>query len=370
MRTAEAALEGHPDMLADIIADTIVDAFLAFDKTAKVGCEVLVGKNLVVIAGEFLSTADPDLVFLTRETIKEMGYVSNEQGFSANACEILTSVSPQSSPLAAVVDRSRGIQMGAGDQAVVIGYAEQNETGMIPIEMYYARKLANRLREVRVTNEMPYLWPDGKVLVVMQPNEDREPRLQTICISAQHDPAASVERMREDILQLVVRHCIFPKHIDGEFQVIVNPPNGVFSIGGPAADTGVTGRKCISSTYGPAVPHGGGALSGKDPSKIDRCGAYAARFLAKKLVQCGDAERVKVELTYLLGRTEPLAVAVFGWKRGQKKAFDLTSAATAEFDLRPAAVIERLSLNRPIYANSARFGHFGTVSDFPWEDVD
>jgi S-adenosylmethionine synthetase len=259
--------------------------------------------------------------------------------------------------------------MGAGDQAVVIGYAEQNDTGMIPIEMYYARKLANRLREVRVTNQMPYLWPDGKVLVVMHPNGDTEARLHTICISAQHDPATSVGRVREDILQLVVRHCIFPKHIDSELQVIVNPPNGVFSIGGPAADTGVTGRKCISTTYGPAVPHGGGALSGKDPSKIDRCGAYAARFVAKRLVQSGAAERVKVELTYLLGRAEPLAVAVYGWRHGQNRAFDLTSVATDEFDLRPAAVIERLSLNRPIYAKSARYGHFGTVPDFPWEEV-
>lgn len=365
-RIAEAAAEGHPDSVADIVADTILDSYLAQDSHAKVACEVFVGKNLLVIGGEFTSSASVDIEMEARKAVRAIGYTSAEQGFSADDCQVIISASGQSENLQRVVDFESHQSMGAGDQAVITGFAERNDAGMIPPEMYHARKLAIMLGQLRRTGELDYLRPDGKVMIELSQSGATTFEARTLCISAQHSPAVDKACVARDLLDRVTRS-LPPDFVTSRTQVFVNPPNGNFCVGGPAADTGLTGRKTISSTYGPRVAGGGGALSGKDPTKIDRCGAYGARFVAKQLVQAGAADSIFVQLAYVLGNSNPVSVSVMGQSFGASRVSDLTRVALAEFDLRPGAIIERLELCRPIYANCSRTGHFGVDPMLPWE---
>ncbi len=368
LRIAEAATEGHPDSVADIVADTVLDSYLQQDSQAKVACEVFLAKNLVVIGGEFTSYAEVDLDMVVRKAIRDIGYTSSEIGFSADDCRVVLSISGQSASLQRAVDFGQAKAIGAGDQAVVIGFAERNDTGMIPVETYYARKLATMLGDLRRSGELDYLRPDGKVLIGFADPSSGSWELNTLCISAQHSPNIDKSRVARELLERVSR-CIPSEFISSRTQIFVNPPNGMFCEGGPAADTGLTGRKTISSTYGPRVGGGGGALSGKDPTKIDRCAAYGARYVAKQLIHSGVADEVIVQLTYVLGRAEPVSVSVQGRSSGSNLLLDLTDATRAKFDLRPGAFIEGLALCRPIYARCARSGHFGIDSTLPWEAV-
>lgn len=378
--TSESVTEGHPDKIADQISDAILDAMLAQDPEARVACETLVTTGLAFVAGEVTTRCYVDIPTIVRETLREIGYTRAKFGFDCETCAVITSIQEQSPDIAIGVDRALESKtgedrdpysmIGAGDQGIMFGYAIDETPELMPLPITLAHKLARRLATVRKSGELPYLRPDGKTQVTVEYEGDQPVRVHTVLVSAQHHPDIDLPTIREDILTKVVRPVIPPDLLSSETRFLVNP-TGRFVIGGPQGDTGLTGRKIIVDTYGGMARHGGGCFSGKDPTKVDRSASYAARYVAKNIVAAGLAKRCEVQLSYAIGVAKPLSVSVQTFGTGKIPEARLVELINRHFDLRPAAIIDHFGLRRPIYKQTAAYGHFGrTDIDLPWERTD
>jgi S-adenosylmethionine synthetase len=363
--TSESVTEGHPDKIADQISDSILDAILAQDPVGRVACETLVTTGLAMIAGEITTSCYVDFPSIVRETIKEVGYTRGKYGFDAETCAVLSSIHGQSPDIAAGVDPG-----GAGDQGLMFGYACTETPELMPMPIMLAHKLVRALSQCRRDGSMDYLRPDGKSQVSIEYDNSRPVRVDTVVISTQHSPTVTNETLREEVTEKIV-HKVVPKEmIDGKTRILINP-TGRFVVGGPHGDAGVTGRKIIVDTYGGAAPHGGGAFSGKDPTKVDRSACYMARYVAKNVVAAGLAERCLVQLAYAIGVAEPVSVLVDTSNTGTIPDEKISELVRAHFKLTPRGIIESLDLRRPIYKKTAAFGHFGRCEpEFTWERTD
>ncbi len=376
--TSESVTEGHPDKLADRISDAILDAMLAQDPGARVAAETLVTTGLVFVAGEITTSGYVDIPGLVRKTVKDVGYTRAKYGFDGDTCAVLTAIDEQSPDIAGGVNLSYEVRvkkstdpkdrLGAGDQGLMFGYATTETEELMPLPITLAHRLTMRLAEARKTREIPYLRPDGKSQVTVVYEDERPVFVKTVVVSTQHSPEADLETIREDVIEKVVKRAIPEEYLRPETEYLINP-SGKFVLGGPHADTGLTGRKVIVDTYGGVVPHGGGAFSGKDPTKVDRSASYYARYMAKNLVAAGLAERALVELAYAIGKARPVSIRVETFGTGKLPDDRLTALAGEVFDPRPAAIIEELDLLRPIYTPTSAYGHFGR-DGFPWEATD
>ncbi|HVF50542.1 MAG TPA: methionine adenosyltransferase [Pyrinomonadaceae bacterium] len=364
--TSESVTEGHPDKIADQISDAILDAVLEQDASGRVACETLVTTGLVVIAGEITTTAQFDFSQVARETIREIGYTRAKYGFDCDTCSVLTAVGKQSPDIAMGVDPG-----GAGDQGLMFGFACNETPELMPLPIQLAHRLARRLAEVRRNGALPYLRPDGKSQVTIEYRDGRPHRVDSIVISTQHSPEVSNEQLHEEILSQVVKETVSPEILDEKTKYHINP-TGRFVTGGPQGDAGLTGRKIIVDTYGGYAPHGGGAFSGKDPTKVDRSAAYMARYIAKNIVAAGLSERCLVQLAYAIGVAEPVSVLVDTGGTGRIGEGELAKLVREHFHLTPQAIIKDLNLRRPIYRKTAAYGHFGREEDngFSWEKAD
>jgi len=379
--TSESVTEGHPDKMADQISDAVLDAILAEDPLGRVACETLLTTGLCVVAGEITTSAYVDIPKLARETIKSIGYDNALFGFDGNTCGVIVSIDEQSPDIAQGVELSEETRggrsgedilnaQGAGDQGMMFGYACDETPDLMPLPIWLAHRLAERLSEVRKGGSIPYLRPDGKTQVTFDYENGRPVRLRTVLVSTQHAPGIDRDSMiRPDLIEQVIRPMVPEQFAADDYSVYVNP-TGVFEKGGPHADTGLTGRKIIVDTYGGMGRHGGGAFSGKDPSKVDRSAAYAARWVAKHVVASGAASRCELQVAYAIGMAQPVSVLVetFGT---EKVSVDAIEQAVREvFDLRPAAIVRQLDLKRPIYRKTAAYGHFGrALPEFTWEHL-
>ena len=363
MFTSESVTEGHPDKVCDQISDAILDAILEKDPTARVACETVCTTGLVQVMGEITTTSYVDIPKIARQVIKDIGYDGPQAGFDGDTCAVVTAIDGQSPDIAIGVDK-----LGAGDQGMMFGYATKETPDLMPLPIYLAHQLAMRLAEVRKDGTMSYLRPDGKTQVTVEYDEFNIPkRICTIVVSAQHSDGVGMGALREDILKHVISPVI-PKHLiyDG-VQIYINP-TGRFVIGGPQADTGLTGRKIIVDTYGGSAPHGGGAFSGKDPTKVDRSAAYAARWVAKNIVAAGLADKCQVQIAYAIGVAQPVSIRVDTFGTAKIPDGAIEAAVYDVFDLSPAAIIKDLGLRAPIYRQVAAYGHFGRPElDLPWE---
>ncbi len=379
--TSESVSEGHPDKVCDQIADALLDAFLEKDPQARVACEVMATTGLVFVAGEITADCYVDIPRVVRETIRNIGYTRAKYGFDADTCGVITTIDEQSPDIAQGVDRAYEARIGemddddieaigAGDQGLMFGFAVNETPELMPLPISLAHRLARRLAEVRKSGQIPYLRPDAKTQVTIEYEGDRPVRVDTIVISTQHHPDVSLEEIRKDMLEQVVAP-IVPAHLlDERTRYFVNP-TGRFVIGGPQGDTGLTGRKIIVDTYGGYARHGGGAFSGKDPTKVDRSASYAARYVAKNIVAAGLADKCEVQLAYAIGVARPVSIRVDTFGTGKIGDDVLAKLVERHFDLRPAAIIRDLDLRRPIYLPTAAYGHFGrTDLDLPWERTD
>jgi S-adenosylmethionine synthetase len=374
--TSESVTEGHPDKIADQISDAILDAAIADDPMSRVACETLVTTGLVIVAGEMTTETYVDIPNLVREKIAQIGYTRAKFGFDAETCGVITSIDPQSPDIAQGVDRALEArerddleEIGAGDQGMMFGYACEETAELMPLPITLAHGLTRRLSEVRKNGELPYLRPDGKSQVTVRYEGDRPVGIEKILVSAQHRDGAE-SHIRDDLIEAVIRP-VMPEELfeEGAAEILVNP-TGRFVTGGPQGDTGLTGRKIIVDTYGGAVPHGGGAFSGKDPTKVDRSGSYAARWVAKNIVAAGLAERCMVQLAYAIGVAKPVSIMVETFGTARVDPNTLGSLIEEHFDFRPGAIIRDLDLRRPIYGATAAYGHFGQQeSSFTWEDT-
>jgi S-adenosylmethionine synthetase len=378
--TSESVTEGHPDKMADQISDAVLDALLAEDPESRVACETLLTTGLCVVAGEITTKGYVDIPKLARDTIKEIGYDNALYGFDGGTCGVITSIDPQSSDIAQGVDRSEETRaqggrdqldlQGAGDQGMMFGYACDETDALMPLPIWVAHRMAERLSEVRKSGAVPYLRPDGKTQVTFDYEDGRPVRLRTVLVSTQH--AENVDRdtvIRPDLIEQVIRPVIPEQFAGDDYAVHVNP-TGEFVKGGPHADTGLTGRKIIVDTYGGMGRHGGGAFSGKDPSKVDRSAAYAARWVAKHVVAAGAARRCEVQVAYAIGMARPVSILVETFGTAVVDEARIASAVEQVFDLRPAAIVRDLDLKRPIYRRTAAYGHFGRSGDgFTWESL-
>ncbi|WP_108307525.1 methionine adenosyltransferase [Metalysinibacillus jejuensis] len=379
--TSESVTEGHPDKICDQISDAILDAILAKDPMARVACETTVTTGLVLVAGEITTSTYVDIQGVVRETVKEIGYTRGKYGFDAENLAVLTAIGEQSPDIAQGVDQALEARegtmtdeaieaIGAGDQGLMFGYACNETKELMPLPISLAHKLARRLTEVRKSGELAYLRPDGKTQVTVEYDENNNPvRVDTIVISTQHDEAVTLEQIQADLKRVVIAP-IVPTHLlDEKTNYFINP-TGRFVIGGPKGDAGLTGRKIIVDTYGGYARHGGGAFSGKDATKVDRSAAYAARYVAKNIVAAGLADRAEVQLAYAIGVAQPVSIAIDTFGTGKVAESDLVNWVRELFDLRPAGIIQMLDLRRPIYKQTAAYGHFGrTDVDLPWEDT-
>lgn len=370
--TSESVTEGHPDKMADQISDAIVDAFLSSDPLSRVACEVMVAGEFVVVAGEVTSKATVDLQGVVREKIKSIGYDSAEVGFDGNSCEILTAINAQSSEIAQGVNEGEGAfqEQGAGDQGLMFGHAVNETPEMMPLSIDLAHKLAKRLATVRKDGTIPLLRPDGKTQVSVEYENAQVKRIHSLVISAQHHEDLSQEALKEQLMEEVIQKVIPKGLVDTATEIYINP-TGRFVLGGPQSDCGLTGRKIIIDTYGGHGAHGGGAFSGKDPSKVDRSAAYAARSVAKHIVAAGLAEKALIQVSYAIGVARPISFLVETFGTHKVDLNKLGQAVRGTFDMRPKSIIQDLDLLRPIYEETACYGHFGRVSPngLTWEKL-
>jgi S-adenosylmethionine synthetase len=379
--TSESVTEGHPDKIADQISDAILDALLEQDPDSRVAAETTVATGLALVVGEITTKAYVDIAKVARETIREIGYVNNADGFNADSIAVLTSIDEQSADIALGVDKAfeskqegetKDFGTGAGDQGIIFGYATDETPEYLPPAISFAHRLTRQLAKVRKDGTLAYLRPDGKSQVTVEFADDGKTvkRVHTIVISTQHTADVELEQIRKDVIEYVIKPVIPAELLDDDTIYYVNP-TGRFVIGGPQGDSGLTGRKIIVDTYGGTGRHGGGAFSGKDPTKVDRSAAYAARWVAKNLVAAGVASRIEIELAYAIGVARPVSVAVDTFGTGTIPDDKIVEIIDKVFDLRPAAIIDALKLKRPIYKQTAAYGHFGrTDIDLPWEHLD
>lgn len=380
--TSESVTEGHPDKICDQISDAILDAIISEDPNARVACETSVTTGLVLVTGEITTKTYVDIPKIVRETIREIGYTRAKYGFDADTCAVLTSIDEQSPDIAQGVNVALEARegsmtdeeieaIGAGDQGLMFGYADNETEELMPLPISLAHKLARRLAQVRKEEIVNYLRPDGKTQVTVEYDESGKPvRVDTIVVSTQHHPDTTLEQIQQDIKEKVIKPVVPGYLLDEDTKFFINP-TGRFVIGGPQGDAGLTGRKIIVDTYGGYARHGGGAFSGKDPTKVDRSGAYAARYVAKNIVAAGLADKCEVQLAYAIGVAQPVSISVDTFGTGKVSEEVLVSLVRKHFDLRPAGIIKMLNLRRPIYKQTAAYGHFGrTDIDLPWEKTD
>jgi len=364
--TSESVTEGHPDKIADQISDAVLDAIIAQDPVARVACETLVTTGLAFVAGEISTTCYVHIPDIVRETIKNIGYTRAKYGFDYETCSVITSIDQQSGDIAMGVDTG-----GAGDQGLMFGFACNETPELMPLPIMLAHKIAMRLSEVRKNDVLPYLRPDGKSQVTIEYKDGKPHRIDAIVVSSQHSPDVHMKDMKEDIIEKVIRPVVPKELLDEEKIKYYINPTGRFVVGGPMGDTGLTGRKIIVDSYGGVGSHGGGCFSGKDPTKVDRSGAYISRYIAKNIVASGIADRVEVQLAYAIGVPEPVSILVDTYGTGKIEQEKIVQLIRKNFNLTPKGIIEHLKLRRPIYKKTAAYGHFGKNDpDFTWEQTD
>ena len=377
--TSESVTEGHPDKLCDQVSDAVLDAILAQDKKARVACETFATTGVVTVMGEITTTANVDIPAIVRNVVNDIGYNTNDAGFNGDTIAVMTSIDKQSPDIAMGVDKSLELKdgeddaynlHGAGDQGMMFGYASNETDTYMPLPISLAHKMAMKLTEVRKNGTLSYLRPDGKTQVTAEYNNGVPVRIEAVVVSSQHSADVSLDKLRRDIKREVIDTTVPNSLMDQNTKIFINP-TGRFVVGGPQGDTGLTGRKIIVDTYGGAARHGGGAFSGKDPTKVDRSAAYAARYVAKNIVAAGLADKCEIQLAYAIGVAKPVSVMVDTFGSGKYSDDALSEAVQKIFDLRPAAIIEKLALRRPIYRQTAAYGHFGrTDIELPWEKTD
>lgn len=379
--TSESVTEGHPDKICDQISDAILDAIIAQDPDGRVAAETTVTTGMVLIMGEISTSANVDIPAVARGVINDIGYTSSDLGFDGDTCAVITALDKQSPDIAMGVDKALEYKtgelndqieaIGAGDQGIIFGYACNETPELMPAAIIYAHKLARRLTAVRKDGTLPYLRPDGKTQVTVEYDEEGKiRRIDTVLVSTQHDPDATLEQIRKDVIEYVIKPVLPDYLLDNETKYLVNP-TGRFVIGGPHGDSGLTGRKLIVDTYGGYARHGGGAFSGKDPTKVDRSAAYAARYVAKNIVAAGLADKCEIQLAYAIGVARPVSIMVDTFGTGKISDEEIVKRIQENFDLRPAGIIRMLDLRRPIYRQVAAYGHFGrTDIGVPWEKTD
>ncbi|MBQ2676047.1 MAG: methionine adenosyltransferase [Clostridia bacterium] len=378
--TSESVTEGHPDKVCDQISDAVLDSIIANDKTARVACETFATTGVVTVMGEITTTADVDIPKIVRKVLCDIGYNDATQGFDGNTCAVMTSIDEQSPDIAMGVNDSYELkageqdelnQNGAGDQGMMFGFACDETEVLMPMTAYYANQLAIKLTQVRKNGTLPYLRPDGKTQITVEYDENNNPlRIDAVVVSSQHNESVTTEQLRADIKKYVIDAVLPCNLVDANTKYYINP-TGRFVIGGPQGDTGLTGRKIIVDTYGGYARHGGGAFSGKDPTKVDRSAAYAARYVAKNIVAAKLAKKCEIQIAYAIGVARPVSVMVDTFGTGVVSDTELADAVNKVFDLRPAAIIRDLDLRRPIYRKTCNYGHFGRIdADFTWEKTD
>ncbi len=363
--TSESVAEGHPDKVADQISDGVLDAVLGEDPKGRVACETLITTGLVFVTGEITTNCYADVPFVARKTLKEVGYTQASYGIDYKSCAVITSIHEQSPDIALGVDKD-----GAGDQGMMFGYATIETPEYMPLPIVLAHKLTKRLAEVRKKKILPYLRPDGKSQVTVEYENGIPVRVKTVVLSAQHSPEVESEDIEDELIEVVAKHCIPEEYKNSEMSYFINP-TGSFKVGGPQADTGLTGRKIIMDTYGGVGSHGGGCFSGKDPTKVDRSGSYMARYIAKNIVASGIATRCEVQIAYVIGLSEPVSLMIDTFGTGKIPEVHIQKIITKNFPLSPQKIIEKLNLRRPIYKKTSVYGHFGREEpEFTWEKID
>ena len=376
--TSESVTEGHPDKVCDKISDAVLDDILAHDPDARVACECCAATGMVVVFGEITTTHTYDIRSIVKKTVEEIGYTDPNMCFSADSIAILSTLNKQSEDIALGVNKSQEAkagmdtdnEIGAGDQGMMFGYATNETDEYLPAPIYFAQKLAKKLTEVRKSGQFPYLRPDGKTQVTVEYDGDKVKRIDTVVLSTQHSADVSQETIRKDMIEHVIKAVLDPALIDENTKYHINP-TGKFVIGGPHGDSGLTGRKIIVDTYGGYAPHGGGAFSGKDPTKVDRSACYMARYISKNIVAAGLADKCQIQLAYAIGVARPVSVRIDTFGTGKLTDDRLSEIVNKEFDLRPSAIIKTLDLKKPIYSQTAAYGHFGRNElDLPWERLD